>query len=260
MNDTSERHWGAGDRQTANKPIAEFWYAVQPQPDAILRFNELHVNPYAVGDIWLIRGTVRDLVIDTGSGIVPPAPLVEAVSGKAVLAVALNCFYDHAGGWHSFADRACHRMDAPRLIDPTEESSLASHYLTDDSLWALPHADYSATEYRMAAAAPTWLLEDGDRIDLGNRLLQVLHTPGRSPGGIVLWEAETGSLFTSDMLYDGAHGTAWPPEEPSAYAASLMRLRALPVSRVYPGHYGPFDEARMRELIDEQLTALAPLA
>jgi glyoxylase-like metal-dependent hydrolase (beta-lactamase superfamily II) len=62
------------------------------------------------------------------------------------------------------------------------------------------------------------------------------------------------------MLYDGAHGPAWPPEEPDAYAASLKRLRTLPVSRVYPGHYGPFGEARMRELIDEQLAALAQLA
>jgi glyoxylase-like metal-dependent hydrolase (beta-lactamase superfamily II) len=260
MNDTSQQYRGAGSRQTADKPIAEFWYAIQPQPNAILRFNEVHVDPYSVGDIWLIRGSARDLVIDTGSGIVPPAPLVEAVSGKAVLAVALNCFYDHAGGWHSFADRACHRLEAPGVIDPTEESSLASQYLTDDSLWALPYAGYSTTEYRMVAAAPTRLLEDGDQIDLGNRSLQILHAPGRSPGGITLWEAETGSLFTSDMLYDGAHGPAWPPEEPDAYAASLKRLRTLPVSRVYPGHYGPFGEARMRELIDEQLAALAQLA
>ena len=81
--------------------------------------------------------------------------------------------------------------------------------------------------------------------------------PGRSPGGMALWEAETGSLFTSDMLYDGDHGLAWPPDDPQAYIASLRRMRNLPVGTVYPGHYGRFDGARMTALIDEQVAQLS---
>jgi glyoxylase-like metal-dependent hydrolase (beta-lactamase superfamily II) len=238
------------------KPVAEFWYAIQPQDDDIIRFSEIYVDPYAVGDLWLVRGSARDLVVDTGSGIVPPAPVVEAVSGKPVLAVALNCHYDHAGGWHSFAERACHRLDAPALIDPTDENSLASKYLTDEVLLALPRAGYFTADYRMAGAEPTRLLEDGDVVDLGDRLLEVLHMPGRSPGGIALWEAETGSFFTSDMLYDGEHGLAWPPPDPQSYIVSLRRMRDLPVSHVYPGHYGRFDGARMTAVIDEQVADL----
>ncbi|MEE8506049.1 MAG: hypothetical protein V3S40_07495, partial [Kiloniellales bacterium] len=69
------------------KPVAEFWYGIQPQDHEIIRFREIHVDPYAVGDIWLVRGSQRDLVVDTGSGIVPPAPMIEAVSGKSVCAV-----------------------------------------------------------------------------------------------------------------------------------------------------------------------------
>ncbi len=108
----------------------------------------------------------------------------------------------------------------------------------------------------MVGAEPTRLLEDGDVIDLGDRLLEVLHVPGRSPGGIALWEAETGSLFTSDMLYDGEHGLAWPPDDPKSYVASLRRMRDLPISQVYPGHYGRFDGARMTAVIDEQVAKL----
>ena len=62
-----------------------------------------------------------------------------------------------------------------------------------------------------------------------------LRAPGREPGGTVVWEAATSSLFTSDMLYDGEHGPAWPPENPTAYAATLERMRNLRVPRVYPG-------------------------
>ena len=239
------------------KPVAEFWYGIQPQDHEIIRFREIHVDPYAVGDIWLVRGSQRDLAVDTGSGIVPPAPVIEAVSGKSVCAVALNCYYDHAGGWHGFAERACHSLDAPALMDPGQESALVSVYLTEARLWALPRPGYSAADYRMVGAEPTRRLEDGDVIDLGNRSLEVLHMPGRSPGGMALWEARTGSLFTSDMLYDGDHGLAWPPGDPQAYIASLRRMRDLPVAYVYPGHYGRFDGARMTALIDEQVAQLS---
>jgi glyoxylase-like metal-dependent hydrolase (beta-lactamase superfamily II) len=242
--------------EKVQKPVAEFWYAIQPQGDGILRLNEIHVDPYAVGDIWLVRGSTRDLVVDTGSGIVPPAPIVAALSDKPTLAVALNCYYDHAGGWHSFVERACHRLDAAALIDPSEESALVSQYLTGGSLAALPRAEYATTDYRMVGAEPTRILENGDVISLGDRSLEVLHVPGRSPGGIALWEAATGSLFTSDMLYDGEHGPAWPPDDPQAYIASLRRMRDLPVSTVYPGHYGRLDGERMATLIDAQVADL----
>lgn len=238
------------------KPVAEFWYAIQPQRDRIVRLNEIHVDPYSVGDIWFVRGSERNLVVDTGSGIVPPASLVEAISDKPVLAVALNDYYDHAGGWHSFAERACHSLDAPSLTAPDDDRSAIFQYLTDDRLLALPHAGYSIADYRMVGAEPTRVLANGDIIDLGDRRLEVLHVPGRSAGGIALWEAETGSLFTSDMLYDGDHGLAWPPDDPPTYTASLLRMRALAVSCVYPGHYGIFDGGRMRDLIDSQVASL----
>jgi glyoxylase-like metal-dependent hydrolase (beta-lactamase superfamily II) len=238
------------------KPVAELWYAIRLERDGILRLNEIHVDPYSVGDIWLVRGSERDLVVDTGSGILSPAPIVSAISERPVLAVALNSYYDHAGGWHYFSERACHPLDAAELANPDKESSSVADYLTDASLYAAPRTGYSVAEYRMVGAEPTLLLEDGDIIDLGNRKLEVLHVPGRSPGGIALWEAETGSIFTSDMLYDGDHGPAWPPDDPRSYVISLLRMRELPVSYVYPGHYGTFGGARMIELIDEQLAEL----
>jgi glyoxylase-like metal-dependent hydrolase (beta-lactamase superfamily II) len=246
--------------ENTEKPVAEFWYGLQLQANRILRMGEIHVDPYAVDDIWLVQGSERDLVVDTGSGIVPPAPMIEAITDKPVLAVALNCYYDHAGGWHSFAERACHSLEAAALIDPTDENSLVSIYLTDDSFLALPRAGYVTADYRMIGAQPTRLLEDGEIVDLGNRSLEVMQVPGRSPGGIALWEAETGSLFSSDMLYDGKHGLAWPPGNPQAYVSSLRRMRELPVLTVYPGHYGPFNGARMNALIDEQVAQLSNLS
>jgi len=240
------------------KPVADHWYAVKALDPRILWIREIHADPYVAGDIWLVRGAERDLVVDTGMGIVPPAPLIEALTANPVVAVALNCYFDHAGGWHSFTERLCHPLDAEALADPSEESRSALAYLTDESLSALPRPGFATSDYRMQGAAATGLVVEGERIDLGDRALQVMHLPGRSPGGIALWEAGSGSLFTSDMLYDGASGAAWPPDAPAAYCESLGRLAELPVRRVYPGHYGPFDGGRMAALIESQVVDLDP--
>ena len=123
------------------KIVAEVWFSIEPCNDNILRFRESHVNSYAVGNIWLARGSGRDLAIDTGSEIVAPVPLFNTVSGKPVTAIALNCSYDHAGGWYSFSERLCHPLDAPFLEKPDAEHVSIADYLNDETLWSLPWKD-----------------------------------------------------------------------------------------------------------------------
>lgn len=242
--------------QNSSKSVAGDWYSLKIFDHGIIRFRELNIDPYAVGHIWLVRGTERDLVVDTGSGIVPPGRMVEAVAGKPVTAVTLNNYYDHAGGWHSFSERACHPLDAPYLENPNADQAGVSVYLNNSTLRALPWDGYRVEDFSLTPATPTRLVEDGDTFDLGDRMLEVLHVPGRTSGGLAIWDAATGSLFTSDMLYDGDHGPAWPPNYPQIYCSSLGRMRQLPVKCVYPGHYETMDSVRMRAVIDGQIADL----
>jgi len=78
-------------------------------------------------------------------------------------------------------------------------------------------------------------LEDGDILP-GN--LRVMHTPGHSPGSIIL--VGDGVLFVGDLLFAGSIGrTDFPGGSMSEMNESLSRLAALPGEyRVYPGH-GP---------------------
>ena len=246
----------SSDIEKSSKPVADLWFSIETHANDILMLRETHIDPYAVGDIWIVRGRDKDLVIDTGSGMVAPSPLVEAIAGKPVTAVVLNNSYDHAGGWHSFAERACHPLDAPTLANFDVETEAVSDYLNDSTLWSLPSEGYRIDDYSLKPAKPTRLVKDGDVFELGDRSLQVMHVPGRSPGGLAIWEETTGSLFTSDMLYDGDHGLAWPPAEPKAYCASIRRFRQLPVNCVYTGHYGTMDRKRMLDVIGEQIDDL----
>lgn len=237
-------------------PLADTWFAFDSVAPGVIRVREHHVDSYAVGHLWLIVGSDRSIVFDAGSGIVPPAPTLAALVDTPLLCIASCSGYDHAGGWFSFAERACHHADVADLADPGEENAEIGDYLTIDRFTAIPEVGFDPADHKMVGARPTDLLDDDQTIDLGDRRLTVLHTPGRSPGGVSLWEASTKLLFSGEMLYDGDHGPAWPPPDPSAYVTSLERLRRLPVHVVHPGHYESFGADRFRALTASQLADL----
>ena len=49
-------------------------------------------------------------------------------------------------------------------------------------------------------------LVDGDTIPLGNEMIQVLHVPGHSPGGLAFYLAESGLLIAGDTIFNGSVG------------------------------------------------------
>ncbi len=83
-------------------------------------------------------------------------------------------------------------------------------------------------------------LSDGDRLRVGALLVEVIHTPGHTPGGVCLYAG--GNLFTGDTLFVGDSGrTDLPGGDRSTLGASIRRLMKLPEDTVvWPGHdYGP---------------------
>lgn len=83
-------------------------------------------------------------------------------------------------------------------------------------------------------------LDEGRRIPVGDGELLVMHTPGHTPGSIVL--SAPGAIVTGDTLFVTRVGRAdLPGSDVRALYHSLRRLAALPAdTRVYPGHnYGP---------------------
>ena len=83
-------------------------------------------------------------------------------------------------------------------------------------------------------------MKDGDTIELGNVSIEVLHTPGHSPGSCGL--LAHGHLIAGDTLFvQGIGRVDLPGSSADDMFHSLERLKALPPeTKVYPGHnYGP---------------------
>ena len=81
---------------------------------------------------------------------------------------------------------------------------------------------------------PTKVLYGGERIELGNRTIEVIHTPGHSPGHICFWEKEKGYLFTGDLVYKGTLAAWFPSTDPTGYLKSLEAIAVLPVKKNIP--------------------------
>ncbi len=81
------------------------------------------------------------------------------------------------------------------------------------------------------------MLVDNDLIDIGDRVLQVLHTPGHSPGHMCFYEESKGWLFTGDLIYKEALYANFPSTDPELYQKSIERVAELPVNRIFPGHH-----------------------
>jgi glyoxylase-like metal-dependent hydrolase (beta-lactamase superfamily II) len=70
-------------------------------------------------------------------------------------------------------------------------------------------------------------VRDRERIDLGNRTIEIIATPGHTPDAISLLDRAGGLLFTGDTYYPAPIWLFRPETDLAAYAASIRRLAAL---------------------------------
>jgi glyoxylase-like metal-dependent hydrolase (beta-lactamase superfamily II) len=96
-------------------------------------------------------------------------------------------------------------------------------------------------------------VQASDEIDLGNRHFEVMHLPGHSPGSMGLWEADSGTLFSGDAIYDGLLLDELEDSNIPDYLETMKYLKELPVSVVHGGHEPSFDRERLVELADAYL-------
>lgn len=80
-------------------------------------------------------------------------------------------------------------------------------------------------------------LKGGESIDLGDISLEVLHTPGHTPGSICLYEKKEKVLFTGDTVFEGgSFGRTDLGGDSGHIISSLLALTKLDVDVLYPGH------------------------
>ena len=177
--------------------------------------RRLEVERLVVGSLrtncYILKSGGEAAVIDPGAA---DERLLELLQGYRLRSILLTHAHpDHLGG-------------VPYLLDK-EGGELRLH-----------RGDLEGLHFFLPDIEPEGLLEEGDSVEFGEETLQVLHTPGHSPGSIVFMGNE--ELFVGDLLFKGSIGrTDLPGGSKVEIERSLRRIMELDGDfRIYPGH-GP---------------------
>jgi glyoxylase-like metal-dependent hydrolase (beta-lactamase superfamily II) len=216
---------------------------------------------------FLLQGETTAL-IETG----PRSSIDNVLDGLAAAKVeqldwiiVTHIHLDHAGAAGTLlqhfpnATVAVHPVGAPHLIDPAKLWSSATRIYGDamEQLWG---GVDPVPEERIR------VVEDGDVIDLGDRTLQAVETPGHAFHHHAFLDASVGAVYVGDALgvrlaRTGRVRPATPPPEFHLIKAlrSIERIRSLDARVLYLTHYGPHDDgspATPAEVCDEAASAL----
>jgi glyoxylase-like metal-dependent hydrolase (beta-lactamase superfamily II) len=202
---------------------------------------------------YLVEGARDVAVIDTGLGVGDFGGLVRSLTDRDPLVLQTHGHWDHIGGSSAFA-----RV----LIHPNEAYALRRGFSNTQFRWvmteeyvagaALPEG-FDLTTAAIPPVEPTGELCDGDVIDLGGRQLEVVFTPGHSPGGVSFLDRANRLLVCGDAVHCGRLWLHLPRSDAAAWRTTIQRLCALStdVDAIYCAHGpAPFDPALLGEMRD----------
>jgi glyoxylase-like metal-dependent hydrolase (beta-lactamase superfamily II) len=183
----------------------------------VIRLSDLDSNIYLAGDT----------VIDSGTGFnftrLFQALKILNVDVKDIKHIInTHGHFDHIGGNGYFinADIAIHEADAEIVEKADVKGSYADFY--DGKL--------HPREVKIR-------LKNGDKVRADAMDLEVIHTPGHTPGSICLYEKSSGTLFTGDTVFcDGIGRTDMPGGNDQELKSSIDKIASLQVKRLLPGH------------------------
>lgn len=210
------------------------WFTVEPIDKDTFAISEW--KHWEETHCYLLCGSDRALLIDTGLGVSDIKQVVDSLTSLPIQVVTTHVHWDHIGGHAHFRDIAVHE---------SEEQWLDGHFplplqAVKNALTCRPCVfpeGFRPEEYRIFQGKPAGLLHDGDQIDLGNRTLIVLHTPGHSPGHCCFYEPARKTLYTGDLIYAGCLDAFYPTTDPLLFRQSVRRLLPLEVERLLPAHH-----------------------
>ena len=238
------------------------WFETRSFDDEVTRIRESHVDPAVRCNMWLLRGRDRDVLVDTGFGFRSLRGEIAVLRERPVVAVASHTHFDHIGGHHQFDgpldDRVVHRLEAAVMASPDDHSTVWGPYRHEPVLTDDVRDELDTTAWSVPSARPTRVVDEGDVIDLGDRVLQVLHLPGHSPGSIGLYEAATRTLYAGDVVYDGQLFDHLHHSDREQYRETLARVRELPAETFHCGHEESFGRDRLHEIIDDYCSGRMP--
>lgn len=165
--------------------------------------------------MYIVEGSKRAILIDTGTKCSDLDKIVRKITKKPLDVVVTHYHPDHAGNVKFFDEIYYHAEDT-----------------------VLTHGAFDMEPYN----GTVHFIDDGYTFDLGETKLEVVYTPGHTPGSICLIDRKSGNCYSGDAFGSGGVWLQVEPQLPvKTYVASCEKMINLmeegSVKRIYCGHY-----------------------
>lgn len=185
---------------------------------------------------YLLIGENHALLVDSGLGIDDIKKEVEKLTDLPIILITTHVHWDHIGGHEHFKNIYVHSEDAKWLENglPIPLEMIKRDVVKGVSEFP---AEFSIDEYEIYKGKPSYIVDDGETIDLGDRQIKIIHTPGHSPGHICLYDISNDYLFTGDLIYKGTLYAFYPSTDPKEFKKSVGKLLSFKgARRILPAH------------------------
>jgi len=216
--------------------VSDPWFEVYLIRPGIYAIYEPHQSEEVIS--YLIVGQKRALLFDTGMGISNIRKLAESLTRRPISVINSHTHNDHVGDNWRFSD--IYGMDTAFTRENAKGSTRdARAELAPGEICGELPAGFDANSYGTRPFHINHWLHGGEKIELGNRTIEVIATPGHTPDSISLWDAEEALLFPGDMYYAGPIYLYRPETNLDQYEASIAKMISLQPKLLLPAHNVP---------------------
>jgi glyoxylase-like metal-dependent hydrolase (beta-lactamase superfamily II) len=230
--------------------VNDNWFEVVELPNKVTAISEPGHWQHVIS--YLIQGTRKSVLFDTGMGISDISKVVSKLTDNELMVVNSHTHFDHIGDDWRFDE--IHVFDDDQAVEILKKGHDHEMVLFDSEPKKFikpPPRGFDPKNYmiRPVAEKKIRLLQDGEQIDLGNRKLEVLHTPGHTGDSIMLLDLENRALFTGDTFYPDLlfafFRDDWGHSDLRVYENTMTELagRTSDLDYLYPAHTQPLVEA-----------------
>jgi glyoxylase-like metal-dependent hydrolase (beta-lactamase superfamily II) len=178
------------------------WYEVYILSENTYAIYEPYQFEEAIS--YLLIGTNKALLVDTGTGIGDLKSLVSELTQLPITVMNTHIHWDQIGNNSQFDQILVFNSieSITKLYTGYDNAFLQGHIL-GDSVWKPLPENIDPETWKIPPVKSTGLVEDGVVLDLGNRLIEVIHSPGHSPDSLCLLDKTNRLLFCGDFFYSG---------------------------------------------------------
>src|SRR5262245_560318 len=227
------------------------WFEVYRIRPGVFAIYEPHQYEEVIS--YLITGSKRALLFDTGIGIGDMRALVSKLTNLPIEVLNSHTHVDHIGDDWQFDHILGVQSAYTQLNAQGASQEQVREMVLPERLCGNVPAGFDVQTHSIPAFKISHFVKDGDKIDLGDRRLEVLLTPGHTPDSLCLFDRKNKLLFTGDTFYPGPIFLYVPDTDVAAYTRSVERLAKLApqLDLLLPSHNFPEAKPEMLVLLRE---------